>query len=24
VSKVLAPAHWLTVSDVAYALEDLT
>ena len=24
VSKVLSPAHWLTVSDVAYALEDLT
>ena len=24
VSKVLAPAHWLTVSDVTYALEDLT
>ena len=23
VSKVLSPAHWLTVSDVAYALEDL-
>jgi energy-coupling factor transport system ATP-binding protein len=23
VSKVLSPAHWLTVADVTYALEDL-
>jgi hypothetical protein len=23
VSKVMAPSHWLTVSDVVYALEEL-
>jgi len=23
VSKVMSPAQWLTVSDVAYALEEL-
>ena len=23
VSKIMSPAHWLTVSDVAHALEDL-